>query len=323
MMKKPVGYLLGAALALTTGMAGAASWNMATPYPDATFHTQNIQQFAEDIDEATGGELTVTVHSAGSLVKHPQIKRAVQTGQVQAGEVFISILGNEDPIYTVDSIPFLATSYEEARHLWEASRGAIEARLEEDGVMLLYSVAWPAQGLYTSREVTSIEDLKGLRFRAYNSATSRLSELTGMEPTQVEVPEIPQAFATGIVEAMITSPSTGANSKAWDFVDRFYDIQAWIPKNMVIVDRRAFDALDEDTRRAVLEAARSAEKRGWEMSMAEAEEKKRILRENGMQVLQPSEELIEGFNEIGQTMTREWLEQAGEDGRAIIEAYRQ
>ncbi|MGD8429112.1 MAG: TRAP transporter substrate-binding protein [Ectothiorhodospiraceae bacterium] len=314
--------LIGAIFAAAATTAGAATWNMATPYPDATFHTQNIYKFADDVKAATDGALEIRVHSAGSLFKHPQIKRAVQTGQVQAGEVFISILGNEDPIYTVDSIPFLATSYDDAERLWKASRDAIESRLKADGLMLLYAVPWPAQGLYTSKDVKSVADLKGLKFRAYNAATSRLAELTGMTPTQVEVPEIPQAFATGIVEAMITSPSTGANSKAWDFVDRFYDIQAWLPKNMVIINRRAFDALDQDTRQAVLDAAKKAEDRGWEMSRNEASAKKKILEENGMKVLKPSDKLMEGLSKVGKTMTSEWLEKTGKDGQAIIDAYR-
>lgn len=312
-----------AALLLAVSLPAAAqSWNMATPYPDATFHTQNIRQMVADIEEATGGGLAVTVHSAGSLIKHPQIKRGVRTGQVQMGEVFISLLGSEDPMFAVDSIPFLATSYDEAERLWEASRGPIESRLEADGLMLLYAVPWPAQGLYTSRTVDSVEDLEGLRFRAYNATTARLAELTGMEATQVEVPEIPQAFSTGIVEAMITSPSTGANSKAWDFVDRFYDIQAWIPKNMVIVNREAFEGLPEERRQAVLEAAAAAERRGWRMSREEAERQKAVLAENGMQVITPSQALRNELAEIGRTMTGEWLEDTGADGEAVIQAYR-
>lgn len=312
-----------AALLLAVSLPAAAqSWNMATPYPDATFHTQNIRQMVADIEEATGGGLAVTVHSAGSLIKHPQIKRGVRTGQVQMGEMFISLLGSEDPMFAVDSIPFLATSYDEAERLWEASRGPIESRLEADGLMLLYAVPWPAQGLYTSRTVDSVEDLEGLRFRAYNATTARLAELTGMEATQVEVPEIPQAFSTGIVEAMITSPSTGANSKAWDFVDRFYDIQAWIPKNMVIVNREAFEGLPEERRQAVLEAAAAAERRGWRMSREEAERQKAVLAENGMQVITPSQALRNELAEIGRTMTGEWLEDTGADGEAVIQAYR-
>lgn len=320
LLKSLIPFIL---LSFGAASAGAAEWNMATPYPDATFHTQNVYKFVEDIEKAAGSDLDVTVHSAGSLVKHPQIKRAVQTGQVQMGELFISILGNENAIYAVDSIPFLATSYKQARDLWEASRPQIEGLLEKDGLMLLYAVPWPAQGLYTSTNVESVADLKGLKFRAYNSATSRLAELADMQPTQVEVPEIPQAFSTGIVEAMITSPSTGANSKAWDFVDRFYDIQAWIPKNMVVVNREAFEALNAKTQGIVMTAARKAESRGWEMSQEEAEAKKAVLRENGMQVIEPSDELMKGLREIGKTMTKEWLEETGKAGQDIIDTYRE
>ncbi|PWG62928.1 TRAP transporter substrate-binding protein [Sediminicurvatus halobius] len=320
-MRRLLSIALAAGLA-ASGTSAAQSWNMATPYPDATFHTQNVRDFVADIEDATDGALSVTVHSAGSLIRHPQIKRGVRTGQVQMGEVFISLLGSEDPVYAVDSIPFLATSYEDAERLWEASREPIESRLEADGLMLLYAVPWPAQGLYTSREVDSVEDLEGLRFRAYNAATSRLAELTGMEATQVEVPEIPQAFSTGIVEAMITSPTTGVNSKAWDFVDRFYDIQAWLPKNMVIVNREAFESLGEAEQAAVLEAAAAAEERGWRMSREEAEAQKAALAENGMEVVTPSDTLREQLAEIGRTMTEEWLEDTGADGEAIIEAYR-
>lgn len=315
-----------AALVLTFG-AGAAgaqqSWNIATPYPDATFHTQNVQEFVDDINEATDGAIEVQVHSAGSLVEHPEIKRAVRTQQVQMGEIFISLLGNENPVFSVDSVPFLATSYEEAERLWEASRPKIEERLAEDRIKLLYAVPWPAQGLYTNREVDSVDDLEGLSFRAYNATTSRLAELLDMEATQVEVPEIPQAFSTGIINAMVTSPTTGVNSQAWDFVDNFYDIRAWIPKNMVVINQQVWDGLDEDTQEAILTAAEEAEERGWAMSREEADKQKAELEENGMNVIEPSETLAEELNAIGEQMTEEWIEEAGADGQAIIDAYRE
>ncbi|NBB83251.1 MAG: C4-dicarboxylate ABC transporter substrate-binding protein [Alphaproteobacteria bacterium] len=309
-------------LALAAQAAAAqTTWDMPTPYPDATFHTQNVIQFAEDVAAATDGELEITVHSAGSLFKHPEIKRAVQTGQVQIGEMLISLLSNDDPIFAVDTIPFLADSYDDAEALWAASRGAVEELLAEDGLMLLYAVPWPSQGIYVNQEVESVADMEGVPFRAYNASTSRLAELMGAVPTQVEVPDIPQAFSTGIVEAMITSPSTGANSAAWDYVSHFYDTQAWLPKNMVMVSQDAFDALSGDVQQALLDAAAQAETRGWEMSMAEAEEKKQVLADNGMVVAEPSDALAEGLAEIGETMTAEWLEAAGEDGQAILDAY--
>lgn len=323
MLKKALSTVAVAAITMSAGLASAAEkWDMATPYPDATFHTQNIIEFAKDVNDASGGELTITVHSGGSLFKHADIKRSVQRGLVPIGETLISLLANENPIYTVDAIPFLATSYDDAKKLWEVSRSGIEAALEKDGLKVLYAVPWPAQGLYTANAVSKVEDLEGLKFRAYNSTTSQLADLTGMVATQVEVPEIPTAFATGIVEAMITSPSTGANSKAWDFVSNFYDVQAWLPKNMVVVNAKSFDSLPEAAQKAVMDAAAKAETRGWEMSMAEADAKKKILAENGMNVAAPSAELKAGLSKAGDTMVADWLEQTGDEGKAIIDAFK-
>lgn len=310
-----IGFGLAAAPAL------AASWDMPTPYPDNNFHTQNIQQFADDVKERTGGDLTIQVHPAGSLIKHPEIKNAVRSGVVPVGEFLLSRLSNEDPIFGVDSVPFLATDYDQARKLWEASRPYIEDKLTEEGLMVLFSVPWPPQGIYTKQPIEKMSDLEGMKFRAYNAATERIAELAGAVPTQVEVPDLPQAFATGRVDAMITSPSTGANTKAWDYVNYYYDTKAWLPKNIVVVNEKAFRRLDESTQQAILEAAKVAEERGWEMSQKETKEKTEILAENGMTVQEPSEELRQGFARIGETMAEEWAQQAGETGQAVLSAY--
>ncbi|MEC9469112.1 MAG: TRAP transporter substrate-binding protein DctP, partial [Pseudomonadota bacterium] len=184
------------------------------------------------------------------------------------------------------------------------------------------AVPWPPQGIYAKKEITKGDDLKGLKFRAYNTATERLAQLAGAVPTQVEVPDIPTAFSTGRVEAMITSPSTGANSKAWDFLSHYHDTQAWLPKNMVFVNKGAFDALSDDEKAAVLEAADVAEKRGWEASKVETKTQTQVLVDNGITVVQPSSELIQDLAAIGETMAAEWQEEAGETGQAVLEAYK-
>lgn len=316
--------MLCALLASTyAGAALATQWNMATPYPDSNFHTQNDYQLAKDIKKATDGKLQIIIHSGGSLIKHTQIKRAVRTGQVQAGEVLMSILGNEEPLFEIDSIPFLATSYKQARALWKASKPGIEKLMNKDGLKLLYAEPWPPQGLYTNRKVDSVSDLKGLKFRAYNTMTSRLAKLAGMVPTQVEVPEVPQAFSTGIVEAMMTSPSTGVNTQAWDYVKYYYPTQAWIPKNMVFVNKQAFEALDSDVQKAVLKAASDAKKRGWETSKKKTKELTKELKEHGIKVIQPSDKLEQGLQKIGKKLTQHWLKNsAGENGQKIIDDYR-
>jgi TRAP-type C4-dicarboxylate transport system substrate-binding protein len=314
------------ATALATGLAGAAaaqSWDMPTPYGDATFHTQNIMQFADDVRAATDGALDITVHSAGSLFPHAEIKNTVRSGQVPIGEFFLSRLVNEDAAYGLDSQPFLATSYEDAARLWDAQEPVVAELLSEQGLMPLFSVPWPAQGLFTNGEIATVDDLAGLRFRAYNAALEEFATIAGAAPVQVEAPNIPQAFATGQVEAMITSPSTGANSTAWDFVTHYTPINAWVPKNIVVVNERAFRRLPEDVQAAVMEAAAAAEARGWEMSMAEAEMQTAVLAENGMTIYEPSAELTAGLQEIGAQMLANWQEGASDSAMSILTAYQQ
>lgn len=299
----------------------AETWDMPTPYPDATFHTVNIHEFAKDVADKTGGALEIKVHSAGSLFKHPEISKAVRSGQVPAGEFFLSLLNNDNPAFGVDSLPFLATSYDDAAKLWAAQKPVIDGLLDKQGLMALYAVPWPPQGLYTTKEIKTVDDLKGLKFRTYNSTLEQFAALAGAAPTQVEVPDIPQAFTTGRVEAMITSPSTGANSKAWDFLSHYTDIQAWLPKNIVVVNKRSFRRLDDATQAAVLEAAAAAEARGWEMSRAETAAKVAVLKENGITVIEPSAELMDGLKAIGAQMLEGWTENAGAEGEALLKAY--
>ncbi|MGR7919570.1 TRAP transporter substrate-binding protein [Zobellella denitrificans] len=315
--------LATAATLLATGAQAATEWDMPTPYGDRTFHTVNIRDFAEDVAERTKGELKITVHSNGSLIGHAEIKNSVRRGIVPMGELIMSRLANENPIYDVDSVPYLAASYDEAWALWQASREVIAEELAKQRLRLLFAVPWPPQGLYTQKEITAVDDLRNLKMRAYNTASERLARLSNAVPTQVEVPDIPTAFSTGRVEAMITSPATGADTKAWDYLKHFNHTQLWLPKNMVIVNERSFAALDEATQQAVLEAAAAAERRGWVWSKQETEQALATLRENGIVVSEPSDELKQGLQQIGQTMTEEWAKLAGPQGQRILEQYRQ
>jgi len=315
--------ILTAALLAAATPTLAENWDMPTPYGDSTFHTINIMQFADDIRAATDGGLDITIHSAGSLFPHSEIKNAVRSRQVAAGEFFLSQLNNENAAFGLDSQPFLATSYEDAARLWDAQKPVITELLAEQGLVPLFSVPWPAQGLYTNGEIATVDDLAGLRFRAYNAQLEEFAQLAGAAPVQVEAPDIPQAFATGQVAAMITSPSTGANSTAWDFVTHYTPINAWVPKNIVVVSQRAFDRLDSDTQTAVLAAAAVAETRGWEMSAAEAAEKTQVMADNGIIVADPSAELVAGLQAIGATMLETMTATASPEAIAILDAYNQ
>lgn len=316
-----VGVIAAIGLSLSNAVA-QTKWEMPVPYPDTNFHTKNANQFAEEISRAVDGKLAITVHSNGSLIKHSDIKRAVQTGQVPIGELLISVQANESPLYAFDSNPFLAPDYDAAQKLWAAAKGPLEKRLNKQGITLLYSVPWPPQGLYTKEPITSVADLKGMKFRTYSPITSRLAELLGAVPTTVQVPEVPQAFRTGMVDAMLTAASTGVDTQAWDYLNYFYDVRASMPHNMVIVNTAAFEKLDESTRNHIMRAAADAQFRGWELSRKDHDLMVQIMKDKGIKVETPSPQLATEFNEIGKTLTQEWLDRAGDDGSTIIADYR-
>ncbi|HJV86096.1 MAG TPA: TRAP transporter substrate-binding protein [Noviherbaspirillum sp.] len=310
------------ALTLTVAAHAQTKWDMATAYPGNNFHTENIQQFANDVEKATGGKLKITVHANASLFKAPEIKRAVQGGQIQAGEILLVNFENENPLYGLDGIPFLATSYQQSQKLYKASKKALDDLLAKQGMMMLYAVAWPPQGIYTKKTIESASDLRGMKWRAYSPATSKIAELVGAQPVTVQASELSQALATGVVEAFMTSGSTGYDSKVYEQLKNFYDTQAWLPKNAIIVNKKAFDALDKPTQAAVLKAATDAETRGWTMSSTKNDWYLTELKNKGMTIHKPSEKMQADFRQIGNTMLADWLKKAGPEGQAVIDAYR-
>ena len=311
-----------ASLAFALGAQAQTRWDLPAAYAAGNFHTVNLNEFAADVDKATGGKLKITVHANASLFKAPEIKRAVQGGQAQIGEVLLVNFQNEWPIFGADGLPFLADSYDEAAKLWRVQRPMLEKKLAEQGMMVLYAVPWPPQGLYSKRPLNSAADLKGIKWRAYSPATARIAELVGAQPVTVQAAEVSQAFATGVTESMMSSGSTGWDAKLHEHVKFWYDTQAWLPKNAVIVNRAAFNALDKATQDAVLKAGADAETRGWAASRRANTESLDKLKAGGMQILPPPAALTADMKKVGDTLLKEWLEKAGPEGQALVDAFR-
>ncbi|HVZ42170.1 MAG TPA: TRAP transporter substrate-binding protein [Ramlibacter sp.] len=311
-----------AAFALATQVSAQTKWDLPAAYPASNFHTENLVQFASDVDKATGGKLKITVHANASLFKAPEIKRAVQGGQAQIGEILLVNFENEWKIFGADGIPFLADSYDESMKLYKAQKPLLDKKLGEQGMMLLYAVPWPPQGIYTKRTLNSAADMKGLKWRAYSPATARIAELVGAQPVTVQAAELSQAMATGVVDSYMSSGSTGYDTKTYEHIKNWYDTQAWLPKNAVIVNKAAFDALDKAAQAAVLKAGAEAEARGWVMSKKVNTDMIDKLKANGMNIITPSAQLKTDMKKVGDTMLKEWLEKAGPEGQQMVDAYR-
>lgn len=308
--------------AATTGAAFAEKWDMPMAYSATNFHSATGAEFAKCITTGTGGEIEVVTHPSGSLFKGADIKRAIQTGQAPIGERLLSGHQNENVIFGVDSIPFLATSFEDAAKLWKAAKPTLESVLAEQNLTLLYSVPWPPQGLYFKKEVNSVADMKGIKFRSYNNATARLAELTGMLPVTIEAAEISQAFATGVAESMVSSGSTGYDRKVWESLTHFYEVDAWLPRNYIMVNSDVWNGVSDTNKNVIKACAELAEYAGTWRAVEYTQFTLNGLRAGGMTVGPAGDGLVNELKEIGNTMTAEWLEAAGEGGKAIVDAFK-
>lgn len=321
-------FLAFIAKAAVFGMVGANAPAMAqvqldfpTAYLATNFHTENLAQFSQDVEKATGGQVKIRVHANASLFKAPEIKRAVQGGQAQGGEIFLANFENESPLFGVDGLPFLATSYKDAKSLYDAQKPFLERYLSKQGLMLLYSVPWPSQGIYSAKPIDSLSDMRKIRWRAYSPATARMGELMGAQAITVQAAELSQALATGTVEALMTSTITGVDSRIYEHIKYYYDVQAVLAKNAVIISAATFKTFDRSQQEAILKAAAAAEERGWKLSMEKNEAATKTLAAKGMKVMQPPSKLVSDMKQLGGTMLQDWQKKAGPDGEAIIAAY--
>lgn len=300
-------------------------WDMPTAYPAGNFHTENLQKMVEEVSVATNGGLVIKLHPGGSLFKATEIKKAVESGKAPIGEVLMSNLSGENIIFNVDAIPFLATSYDDAYRLWRASKPVMTRVLDKQGVELLYAVPWPPQGIYVNRAIGSAADMKGLKWRAYNRTTTRMGELFGAKPVSVAAAELPKALAAGQVDAFLSSSATGVDVKVWQHLSHFYTVNAWVPKNMVIVNKKALEALEPAHRAALLKALENAERRGWRVSEEKNKGYLATLAQHDVRVGTPPVQWRADLNRIGRTLIAEWLQQAvtlsNDDGKIIFSNY--
>nr|WP_228408843.1 TRAP transporter substrate-binding protein [Profundibacter amoris] len=310
-------------VALTFGASAvmAEEWDMPMAYSATNFHSEMGVVFADKVREYTDGGINITVHPGGSLFKGGEIKRAIQTGQVPIGERFMSAHANEAPLLGWDNLPFVATTYADNEKLWHAAKDSVNAQLSDLNLVALYTCPWPGQGFYFKKEVNSSADTQGVKFRSYNTATATFAEALGMVPVQVEAAELSQALATGVAEAFISSGSTGYDRKVWEQLSHYYKVNAWLPRNYVMVNKGVWDGLDDATKAGIQKAAdetgaacaaKSEELANWYFEQLEA---------NGMTVTDASPEFLAELKAIGEKMTNDWLEQTGADGQAILDAY--
>lgn len=315
-------FICGALAITATSTAAEVKWDFASPYPSQSYHGVNARAFIKDIGEATGGAVKINHHANASLIALPEIKRAVQTGQIAIGEIMISAMENDNPLYGIDAVPFLTTNFDQAYYLWQASRDAIAEKLAQQGMTLLYGVTWPGQGLFTKEPIENLKNLRGKKMRIANPSTAAMAEMFGANGTTVEAADLAQATETGIVDVFFISASTGTDIIAWDFTTHYYDLNAWIPKNITYINTRMLESLPQKQQEAIMTAAAAAESRGWELAKIELREKQKVLCSNLKCPDTIPDQLLEELNKVGEALTDRWIKRAGDQGKKVIDRYR-
>jgi TRAP-type C4-dicarboxylate transport system substrate-binding protein len=301
--------------------AAPVEFDVATAYAVDSFHTLNLQTFADEVGKSTSGEVVLRVHPNGSLVKPTEIVTAVRNGRVAAGEVIMSSLADECALCGIDALPFIVASYDDARRLWEITRAAVDETLQSRGLQLLYAVPWPPQNLYAKNAIASVRDFQGLRMRSYNPATYRIAELIGTHPVTIQTVDLAKAMARDEFDLMLTSSWTGVETKAWSRLRYYYKVQAWLPKNIVFINKEAFAKLGASSQTALLDAARIAEQRGWKMSEDSDRQFEQQLAPNLTLVSTIDPAIRQYLDRIGESLAQEWLRQAEGDAFKLLLKY--
>lgn len=313
---------LASMVSVAAGTAQAdTTWTMASGYPESSFLTKNIRLFIEAVEQRTDGELKIDLRPNDTLIQLDNIKRAVQSGQIPIGEIRMGVYGNEQEMFNLDNIPGVVPTFEKSWALMEAQKPYYEEWFGENGMEVLTYVAWPGQGFFTNGEIHSLDDLEGIKLRIYSKQTQVMGEKLGTEAIILPFAEVPQAFATGMIEALWTSAQSGTDVQVWDYLDTFTYTGTMHNKNAIIVNERAMRALPEDIQQIVREEGEKATARGWELAQAASDEKEQILQDHGVSVVQAPQDILDRIDEIGKEMVADWMTRASEEEQAVYEAY--
>jgi len=321
-MRQLKNWLLGVSLSVAALAAEAReTWDMPLAYPATNYHSQLAASFAEQVNAGTEA-IHIVTHPGGIMLKGSEIFGAVRRGLVPIGERLMSALGVEDPLLELDSVPFVARNFDQAYQLYLASRPAIDELLAKRQLKLLYAVPWPEQGLYSKQQINSLDDMLGFKLRIYNAQTERLATQMGAIPTRMELAKLDKALKKEQLLGLFGSTATGFDRQLWKSLDYWYDLKAWLPKNMVVVNLKAWQQLDPATQQLMLAAANSTEQQGWRKAQEFSAWYTQQLSGAGMQLLTPGEELEQQLQQLEQQQLQHWLDRVGDRGREIITRYR-
>lgn len=313
------------ALAFASTPARAVeNWDLASVLPAGNFQVKNAVRFAEEVKKATNGEVVITVHPGGSLgLKGPESLVAVRDGVVPIADIQMNQQVGENPFWGIESLPFLAEGYDELETLQKHSRPVFDKLAKEYGQKILYIVPWPPQNVFANVAVEEkISQIDGVKLRTIDKNATEFFRRLGAAPIQMPWGEVIPALATGALNAVSTSSSSGVDGKFWEFMSHMNRWQWQMNSQMVTVNLDAWNRLKPETQKTIEDLAKKLEPEFWQVSKAEDERNLNTLQENGMKIAVPSKELKAEIAKVGSDMWDEYIKSAGEPSKSVIAGYR-
>lgn len=323
-MKRVLFVLIGAlfAMGLYCDAMAKTKWDLHLNYPAGNFHSKGAQQFADRVQAATGGELTIVLHPGASLgFKGPELLRALADGQLAAAEIPTGMVEGDAPVLALTAQPFISTNAFEQRLLYQLSKPTYEKALKKFNQMTLYTSVWPFSGIYTQRAITSEADLKGLKMRVYDGTGLAFGEATGIAARKMPFSEVYPAMKAGLLDSMYTSSVSGVDAKAWEVLKFFTPINIVGPVNMININLDVWNKLPKNMQETVLEIAAQMEDEMWDLAGDMDRKSRATLKENGMTLTPVSKTFRSELNAIGDKLRVEWVQKAGTDAQEILKEY--
>jgi TRAP-type C4-dicarboxylate transport system substrate-binding protein len=316
------------ATALAAGIVPAASaqeyWDMSYAWPEGNFHVQNGMRFAEEVERVTEGDVIITIHPGGALgLRGPEAMAAVRDGVVPIAEYSFEQQNGEVPFASLGAMPGLATGYEETRILADIMRPYMDDIFAEYNQKLLYVVPWPGQAVYSDMAIETLADLEGYQLRAANARAVEFFEALGAAPILLPWAEVVPSLASGVIDGVSTSSSSGVDGQFWEFMSHMSRFDWANPLSVVTVNLDAWNALDPEDQAAIEQLAAEMEPEFWEVSMQEDETNLAVLAENGMEISVPSDALKAEIAAASVPIWEAFMENAGPEATEVIETFRE
>ena len=312
-------------LAPSAATAQAVRLSMANEYPATSIQGEADAGFARAVTERSARRIEIVhQYDASSGFRSKDMVEAIGSGKVPLGNTYMGALGAVDPVFLLPSLPFVATTAEQAKTLADVARPAYEQVLAKHNQKLLFLSPWPAAGLWANKPIDSVAALRGLRLRTADANGVLAFKAAGAVPVQVSFADALPQLKAGQLDAVLSSGDGGAGARLMETLRHFTAIDYAVTMSMVTVNADAWSAMEPAFQTAMLAAAADTEARQWEVMKTRVAANYAQMRASGVTITtELSPEYRQALRAAGQVAVDDWVQKMGPAAAPILDAYRQ